>query len=141
MGDQAGGVQGELQRLAHADAGVTCQHPRGGGREAAAHGIGLVADTQAGGRIRFRQHGRQIGSQHGWQVDVEGIAGIEETRPRRALGAAGFNITSSHLAGGLEDLVELVAPILQARGPFRTAYAGTTLRSHLGLPRPEQRAA
>jgi hypothetical protein len=56
-------------------------------------------------------------------------------------GAAGFNITPSHLAGGLEDFVELVVPILQVRGPFRTAYAGTTLRSQLGLTWPEQRAA
>jgi hypothetical protein len=37
--------------------------------------------------------------------------------------------------------MELVVPILQARGPCRTAYAGTTPRSHLGLPWPEQRAA
>jgi hypothetical protein len=44
-------------------------------------------------------------------------------------------------SGGLEDFVELVVPILQVRGPFRTAYAGTTLRSHLGLTWPEQRAA
>jgi FMN-dependent oxidoreductase (nitrilotriacetate monooxygenase family) len=55
--------------------------------------------------------------------------------------ADGFNIMPSHLAGGLEDFVDLVVPILQARGLFRTAYAGTTLRSHLGLPRPERRAS
>jgi len=27
-------------------------------------------------------------------------------------------------------------PILQARGAARTEYAGTTLRDHVGLPRP-----
>jgi hypothetical protein len=29
-----------------------------------------------------------------------------------------------------------VVPELQARGLFRTEYAGTTLRDHLGLERP-----
>jgi len=29
-----------------------------------------------------------------------------------------------------------VIPLLQHRGLFRTAYAGTTLREHYGLPRP-----
>jgi hypothetical protein len=28
-------------------------------------------------------------------------------------------------------------PLLQERGAFRTEYAGTTLRDHLGLPVPE----
>jgi len=34
-----------------------------------------------------------------------------------------------------------VVPILQARGLFRTEYEGNTLRSHLGLPVPENRHA
>nr|WP_235523550.1 LLM class flavin-dependent oxidoreductase [Sphingobium sp. Leaf26] len=34
---------------------------------------------------------------------------------------------------------ERVVPILQARGLFRTEYEGDTLRSHLGLPVPENR--
>jgi len=32
-----------------------------------------------------------------------------------------------------------VVPELQRRGLFRKDYAGTTLREHLGLPRPENR--
>ncbi|WP_022683514.1 LLM class flavin-dependent oxidoreductase [Sphingobium bisphenolivorans] len=36
---------------------------------------------------------------------------------------------------------EKVVPILQQRGLFRTDYEGTTLRSHLGLPVPENRYA
>ncbi|WP_210879487.1 hypothetical protein [Roseovarius autotrophicus] len=32
--------------------------------------------------------------------------------------------------------MELVIPELQRRGLYRTAYQGTTLRDHLGLPRP-----
>jgi alkanesulfonate monooxygenase len=55
--------------------------------------------------------------------------------------ADGFNIMPSHLPGGLDDFVELVIPELQRRGLFRTEYAGTTLRDHLGLPRPASRYA
>jgi hypothetical protein len=40
------------------------------------------------------------------------------------------------LPDGLEDFVRLVVPELQRRGLHRTAYRGTTLREHLGLPRP-----
>jgi hypothetical protein len=36
----------------------------------------------------------------------------------------------------LTEAVEQVVPILQARGLFRRDYEGTTLREHLGLPRP-----
>ena len=38
---------------------------------------------------------------------------------------------------GFEDFVDLVVPILQERGLFRTEYEGTTLRDHLGLQRPK----
>jgi alkanesulfonate monooxygenase SsuD/methylene tetrahydromethanopterin reductase-like flavin-dependent oxidoreductase (luciferase family) len=48
-------------------------------------------------------------------------------------GADGFNICPSHLPGGLVDFAELVVPILQDRGLFRTEYEGRTLRENLGL--------
>ncbi len=48
--------------------------------------------------------------------------------------ADGFNITPTHLPGGIDDFVELVVPELQRRGRFRTAYEGATLRENLGLP-------
>ncbi|MFD4574330.1 NtaA/DmoA family FMN-dependent monooxygenase [Streptomyces sp. NPDC058417] len=38
--------------------------------------------------------------------------------------------------GGLDEFVDRVVPLLQERGLFRAAYAGATLRSHLGLPDP-----
>jgi alkanesulfonate monooxygenase SsuD/methylene tetrahydromethanopterin reductase-like flavin-dependent oxidoreductase (luciferase family) len=37
---------------------------------------------------------------------------------------------------GLHDFVELVVPILQARGIFHTDYAADTLRGNLELPKP-----
>ncbi|MFT4191523.1 MAG: LLM class flavin-dependent oxidoreductase [Comamonas sp.] len=56
-------------------------------------------------------------------------------------GADGFNIMSPRLPGGLQDFIELVLPELRRRGLFRTEYEGSTLREHLGLPRPENRYA
>jgi alkanesulfonate monooxygenase len=54
-------------------------------------------------------------------------------------GCDGFNIMFPWLPGGLDDFVDQVVPELQRRGLFRREYAGTTLRDHLGLPRPENR--
>ncbi|MFN5726201.1 MAG: LLM class flavin-dependent oxidoreductase, partial [Pseudanabaena sp.] len=42
--------------------------------------------------------------------------------------ADGFNIMPPILPTGLDDFVNLVVPILQKRGLFRTAYEGKTLR-------------
>lgn len=53
--------------------------------------------------------------------------------------ADGFNILPPWLPDGLDDFIELVLPILQQRGLFRTAYEGTTLRENLGLPFAENR--
>ncbi len=36
----------------------------------------------------------------------------------------------------LEDFTQLVVPIPQEGGLFRTDYSGSTLRDHLGLARP-----
>lgn len=54
-------------------------------------------------------------------------------------GADGFNVMPAWLPGSLDDFVDMVVPELQRRGIFRTEYEGTTLREHLGLPRPESR--
>jgi FMN-dependent oxidoreductase (nitrilotriacetate monooxygenase family) len=51
----------------------------------------------------------------------------------------GFNVMFPYLPAGLDDFVNLVVPELQRRGLFRREYEGTTLRDHLGLPRPANR--
>jgi FMN-dependent oxidoreductase (nitrilotriacetate monooxygenase family) len=51
-------------------------------------------------------------------------------------GADGFNVMPAQFPDGLNDFAELVVPELQRRGLFRTAYEGTTLRQHLGVPTP-----
>src|SRR5712671_5069808 len=54
-------------------------------------------------------------------------------------GSDGFTVMFPYLPGGLDDFVEHVIHELQRRGLFRHDYEGTTLREHLGLPRPENR--
>lgn len=48
----------------------------------------------------------------------------------------GFNLMFDVIEESLPLFVEEVVPILQERGLFRRKYEGTTLRDHLGLPRP-----
>jgi FMN-dependent oxidoreductase (nitrilotriacetate monooxygenase family) len=47
--------------------------------------------------------------------------------------ADGFVLVPHITPGGLDPFVDRVVPLLQERGVFRTEYAGTTLRDHLGL--------
>src|SRR5229473_2928937 len=54
-------------------------------------------------------------------------------------GSDGFTVMFPYLPGGLEDFVAHVIPELQRRSLFRRDYEGTTLREHLGLPRPRNR--
>jgi alkanesulfonate monooxygenase len=56
-----------------------------------------------------------------------------------AEGSDGFNVVFPYLPQGLDDVVERLVPELQRRGLFREEYAGSTLRDHLGLPRPANR--
>jgi alkanesulfonate monooxygenase SsuD/methylene tetrahydromethanopterin reductase-like flavin-dependent oxidoreductase (luciferase family) len=55
--------------------------------------------------------------------------------------ADGFNVIFPYLPGTLDDFADLVIPELRRRGIFRTEYEGSTLREHLGLPRPAGRWA
>jgi FMN-dependent oxidoreductase (nitrilotriacetate monooxygenase family) len=54
-------------------------------------------------------------------------------------GSDGFTVMFPYLPGGLDDFAEQVIPELQRRDLFRRDYEGTTLREHLGLPRPRNR--
>ncbi|MBP1996529.1 LLM class flavin-dependent oxidoreductase [Paenibacillus eucommiae] len=68
--------------------------------------------------------------------DPEQIADhMEEWFVRRA--ADGFNICPPYMPGGLDLFIELVVPVLQRRGLFRTEYEGSTFREHFGLARPD----
>ncbi|TAM66137.1 MAG: LLM class flavin-dependent oxidoreductase [Microbacteriaceae bacterium] len=49
----------------------------------------------------------------------------------------GFNVLSAFMGGQFAAFTGLVVPELRRRGLFRTEYVGSTLREHLGLPRPQ----
>ena len=53
----------------------------------------------------------------------------------------GFNLLPAVLPHDLNQLVDQVLPRLQQHGLRPTEYDGTTLREHLGLPRPRSRFA
>lgn len=60
-----------------------------------------------------------------------------ELTERVATGVADGFVLEPHLTpGGLDEFVDGVVPLLQERGVFRSAYTGSTLRSHLGLAEP-----
>ena len=73
-------------------------------------------------------HATMIGSA------VEVADEIEEWFRSRA--CDGFNLMCPSFPAGLDDFVELVVPVLQERGLFRSSYPGSTLRETLGLARP-----
>ncbi|MCU1501781.1 MAG: FMNH2-utilizing oxygenase [Ilumatobacteraceae bacterium] len=54
--------------------------------------------------------------------------------------ADGYILVPHITPHGLDEFVDRVVPELQERGVFRTDYAGTTLRDHLGLHAPADRA-
>ncbi|MFG2819257.1 LLM class flavin-dependent oxidoreductase [Kitasatospora sp. NPDC048365] len=56
-------------------------------------------------------------------------------------GLTGFRLRPAALPHDLEQITRRLVPELQRRGAFRTAYETTTLRGHLGLPRPANRYA
>jgi FMN-dependent oxidoreductase (nitrilotriacetate monooxygenase family) len=95
------------------------------------------------GNLTVRQLLRALGGGVGHRIIVgtpEQIADDIEAW-FRAGAADGFNLMPDVLPSGLEVFVDTVVPILQRRGLFRNEYSGTTLRDHLGLPRPPSRFA
>ena len=95
------------------------------------------------GNLTVRQLLRALGGGVGHRIIVgtpEQIADDIEAW-FKAGAADGFNLMPDVLPSGLEVFVDTVVPILQRRGLFRHEYAGTTLRSHFGLPHPPSRFA
>ena len=54
-------------------------------------------------------------------------------------GAMDHALIQQEYPTGLQDFADLVVPILQDRGIFRTEYESNTLRGNLELPNPESR--
>ena len=58
---------------------------------------------------------------------------------RQAAGLDGFRLRPGALPHDLEQITRALVPELRRRGAFRAAYAESTLRARLGLPRPASR--
>ncbi|SDU97642.1 LLM class flavin-dependent oxidoreductase [Pseudomonas mucidolens] len=111
----------------------------------------LGANSQKGGSDRIKQLARDEG------LTLREVA-LRFSQPRRDFvgtpdqvadaiqawfenGAADGFIINSLLPDGLQYFTELVVPVLQQRGLFRSEYSGNTLRDNLGLPMPINRYA
>ncbi|OUL96743.1 LLM class flavin-dependent oxidoreductase [Paraburkholderia hospita] len=99
-----------------------------------------VVDWARRDQLTIRQLAQRIGGYSGLEM-VGTPATIADQMEQWLVerGSDGFNVMFPYLPGGLDDFADKVVPELQRRGIFRRAYEGTTLRDHLGLPRPENR--
>ncbi|WP_426111387.1 LLM class flavin-dependent oxidoreductase [Pseudomonas sp. DSP3-2-2] len=111
----------------------------------------LGSNSQKGGSDRIKQLAKDEG------LTLREVA-LHFSRPRREFvgtpnqvadaiqtwfeqdAADGF-IINSLLPDGLKYFTELVVPVLQKRGLFRSDYSGSTLREHFGLQVPVNRNA
>ena len=80
---------------------------------------------------KSRSHGTYVGT-------VEGLVDYMQLWLESG-GCDGFNIMPAYFPDELDVFVDQVVPVLQRRGLFRTEYAGTMLRDHLGLRHPARR--
>ncbi|MFP6562539.1 LLM class flavin-dependent oxidoreductase [Paraburkholderia sp. B3] len=90
--------------------------------------------------LTIRQLAQRVGGYSG--LEMVGTAKSIADEMERWLveeGSDGFNVMFPFLPQGLDDFTSRVVPELQRRGIFRREYTGSTLREHLGLPRPENR--
>jgi len=101
----------------------------------------LLLDLAAREQLTIRQLYEWVAGARGHRVihgTPERIADqLEEWFVSEA--ADGFNLLAPTYPTGLVDFIELVVPVLQRRGLFRTEYEASTLRGNLGLPIPENR--
>ncbi|KUI55487.1 Nitrilotriacetate monooxygenase component A [Cytospora mali] len=87
---------------------------------------------------------RQLAQRYGGYAGLSFVGTPESIASEMAVwldenGADGFTVVFPFLPQGLDDICERLVPELQRRGLFRREYEGTTLRDHLGLPRPKNR--
>lgn len=94
---------------------------------------GLTVRACANIVAKSRSHGTFVGT-------VEGLVDYMQLWLDTG-GCDGFNIMPAYFPDELDVFVEQVVPALQRRGLFRTEYAGTMLRDHLGLPYPQHHQA
>ena len=100
--------------------------------------VDLFVEIARREKLTIRDLYRRVAGARGHCEIVGTLVEVADMMEEWVTGAAcdGFNIMPPIFPSGLRDFVDLVVPELQRRGLYRTAYAGTTLRENLGLPRP-----
>jgi long-chain alkane monooxygenase len=79
----------------------------------------------------------EVAKRHGQSVSLPQIVGTAKSVADQLAdfaaeaGGDGFMLSATHTPGAIEDFVDEVVPILQARGLVRREYVGQTLRDHL----------
>lgn len=119
------------------DGALPTDLPETNASKTARESVEKLAKTEG---LTVRQLAQRLGGQSGLAFvgTPESIADeLEEWLKQDA--CDGFTVTFPFLPEGLNDVAERLVPELQRRGIFRKEYEGTTLREHLGLPRPKNR--
>jgi FMN-dependent oxidoreductase (nitrilotriacetate monooxygenase family) len=80
---------------------------------------------------------REVAQRHGQSVGLPQVVGTPEQIADQLedyftrVGGDGFMLSPIYCPGAIEEFVDLVVPVLQRRGLYRTAYRGRTQRDHL----------
>ncbi|OJJ59578.1 hypothetical protein ASPSYDRAFT_150489 [Aspergillus sydowii CBS 593.65] len=97
-------------------------------------GVVKLADEE---KLTVRQLAQRLGGYSGLAfVGTPQTIADEMELWLREEGSDGFTVVFPFLPQGLDDVTQRLVPELQRRGIFRQDYTGSTLREHLGLPRP-----
>ena len=102
----------------------------------------LLDDAPGAAAARLRRLDEVAGGEY--VSDAEIFAGTpgqlaDLVQQWHSAGASGFRLRPATVPHDLRQIVDGLVPELQARGLFRTAYPGSTLRDTLGLARPANR--
>ncbi|WP_112249086.1 NtaA/DmoA family FMN-dependent monooxygenase [Kribbella monticola] len=97
----------------------------------------IVAEWRAQAEANGWSLRETVINQQNRQTFVGSAATVAEAMNRHVQedAADGFVLVPHLTPGGLDPFVDQVVPLLRERGVFRSSYAGTTLRDHLGLTR------
>ncbi|MFC0409222.1 LLM class flavin-dependent oxidoreductase [Roseomonas elaeocarpi] len=144
-----------LQRLLHPDVGLSLLSFLTGGFDFSPYDVDgplpelpdtdvgkarlkVIADLARRENLSIRQLYERIAVSRGHHMVIGSATEVADRMQEwfEGRGADGFNVMPPTFPQGFTDFTTLVVPELQRRGLFRSAYEGTTLREHLGLPRP-----
>lgn len=145
----------ELQKLLHPDVGLSLLSFLTGGFDFTPYDVDgplpdlpdtdvgkarlkVIADLARRENLTIRQLYERIAVSRGHGMVVGSAQEVADHMEEwfEGRGADGFNVMPPTFPEGFRAFTDLVVPELQRRGLFRTEYAGTTLREHLGLARP-----